>query len=334
MNKLSYTWPWIRIDKRLSNQLPYSRSFFSHLFERGAVRILEKIATQTPPSFGHLPLTGEKTDWLSLGRLIKKSYKLKDGDEVIIDNLERFVDGGILDECPAWDIEVRLEKEDYMVIYKPKGVLSHPNSVRDVQHPSVVWWVYHYIKNKATSWSWALPTSGSFIRAGLVHRLDKETDGCMIIAKTEKWLAYFKDLFQQKSLCETIQEKENVPLKKHYVATCEVTPGGQSFLEKISWQLPFIIQEDVIPKVPHPVVKEGITKVVSVKHRVATHDKVEVQLEILTWRTHQIRYHLSTHWLPIVGDYVYGKEDASGMQLTARKLEFIDCYGKEIVCEA
>jgi 23S rRNA-/tRNA-specific pseudouridylate synthase len=66
---------------------------------------------------------------------------------------------------------------------------------------------------------------GSFIRAGLVHRLDKETDGLMIIAKTEQGLAHFKSLFQQKSLAESIEAKESVPLKKFYQATVKVTPS-------------------------------------------------------------------------------------------------------------
>jgi 23S rRNA-/tRNA-specific pseudouridylate synthase len=56
-----------------------------------------------------------------------------------------------------------------------------------------------------------------------VHRLDKETDGLMIVAKTEKGLAYFKQLFQQKSEATTINEKELVPLKKYYRATAEIT---------------------------------------------------------------------------------------------------------------
>ena len=58
------------------------------------------------------------------------------------------MDGGILVECAQWDIDVRLVKDDYMVIYKPKGVISHPNSVWDVQHPSVVGGVYRYMRSQ------------------------------------------------------------------------------------------------------------------------------------------------------------------------------------------
>jgi len=54
-----------------------------------------------------------------------------------------------------------------------------------------------------------LPSIGNFIRAGLLHRLDKETNGLMIVAKTEKGLAHFKKLFQDKSESKTIDEKES-----------------------------------------------------------------------------------------------------------------------------
>jgi 23S rRNA-/tRNA-specific pseudouridylate synthase len=53
--------------------------------------------------------------------------------------------------------------------------------------------------------------------------LDKETDGLMIIAKTEKALKHFKDLFQRKSKSITLQEKEAVPLQKYYRAIIEKT---------------------------------------------------------------------------------------------------------------
>ena len=57
---------------------------------------------------------------------------------------------------------------------------------------------------------------------------------------------------------------------------------------------------------------------------------VKMQLQILTWRTHQIRYHLSNHGIPIQWDYLYGKENENvPMQLTAWKLEYQDLDGKQ-----
>ena len=156
---------------------------------------------------------------------IKKSYKLKNADQIFIDNLERYLSPIILEEAPKIEIPIIREKEDYLIINKPKGTLSHPNSIRDVSQPSVVGFLYHHFKN--------LPSYGNFIRAGLIHRLDKDTDGLMIIAKTEKGLQHFKNLFQQKSEAQTIAEKEAIPLQKYYKAVCKITPQGEIFLQKV-----------------------------------------------------------------------------------------------------
>jgi hypothetical protein len=107
---------------------------------------------------------------------------------------------------------------------------------------------------------------GNFVRAGLVHRLDKETDGLMNVDKTETWLAHFKSLFQQKSAAATLEEKEATPLKKFYRATCDITPEWEAFLHSIANSLPHYIIKNVIPQVPHPVVKEGITKVLAISY--------------------------------------------------------------------
>lgn len=334
-----------RIDTWLTSQFSYSRNFFQHIIERGGIRVVPDIAN----------------NGMALVQKVKKSYKLQEGDTIYIEQLERFLDGGILAECPpikitqkvdleetAHYLAILLEKKDYMVIYKAKGILSHPNSVWDVANPSVVGWLYHYFKAQETQNN--LPSTEHFMRAGLVHRLDKDTDGLMIIAKTERWLEYFKGLFQQKSWAETIEEKELVPLKKYYRALCEVSEAGKNFIAQIQHNLPYTIQEDVIPQTPHPIIKEGITKILAMRYG---HDymlwtnwqslditsnpstssgwHVRIDLEILTWRTHQIRYHLSKYGLPIVGDYLYGKEEDIPMQLTAWKLLFKDINGEEMV---
>lgn len=319
MNSLNYTWSWERIDTRLSSQFSYSRNFFHHIISRWGIKVWSKI--------------------------IKKSYRLKSNDEVFIDDLKRYLSPVILEEAPQIQIPIILEKEDYIIINKPKWVLSHPNSVWEVNYPSVVWFLYHNFKN--------LPSIGNFIRAGLIHRLDKDTDGLMIVAKTEKWLAHFKELFQQKSniippnviLGESEGSKDklehNIPIRKFYKATSITTILWEEFIKKIENNLPYYIQETVHAKVPNPIPKMWITKILEISHCHLEHtegsefDKWEISLnlEILTWRTHQIRYHLSNHWLPIVWDYLYGTENKIPMQLTAYRLEFIDPDWKKIELE-
>jgi len=301
MERLKYQWVGDRIDSRLVSQFDYSRNFFQHIISRGGIQVN--------------------------GKVIKKSYKLKNNDIVEIDDLSRYLSPIILDETPDIDIPIVLEKPDYLVINKPKWVLSHPNSIWDVSQPSVVWFLYHKYRD--------LPTVWNFIRAGLVHRLDKDTDGLMIIAKTEKWLAYFKDLFQQKS--GLVSESDDVELvekdikfRKFYRATSEITALWDAFLEKIKDNLPYYIRENVVPKVPNCIVKMWVTKILDFKEN---WDLVHLNLEILTGRTHQIRYHLSNHGLPILGDYLYWNENKEPMQLTAYRLEFTDVDGENINLE-
>jgi len=300
MQEIVYEWKWWdRIDSRLCWQFSYSRNFFHHIIERWGIKVNNKV--------------------------VKKSYKLKSWDKVEIDELERYLSPIILDEAEEIDIPIVREEEDYIILNKPKWVLSHPNSIRDAKKPSVVAFLYKHYKD--------LPSYGNFIRAWLVHRLDKDTDGLMIVAKTEKWLQHFKSLFQEKSESSSLEEKENTPLQKYYRAVCEITPKWAEFLEEMkrSW-LPYYIQETVIAKVPNCVPKMWITKVLDFEEM--NNWLVKMQLQILTWRTHQIRYHLSNHWLPIQWDYLYGKEDESiPMQLTAWKLEYLDLDGRMQIVE-
>lgn len=288
MQKLIFEGDSERIDTWLTKQFSYSRNFFHHILERKGVLVNGKVA--------------------------KKSLKLKSWDQILIDELERYLSPIILEEAPKLDIPILKETADYLIINKPKGVLSHPNSIWDIAKPSVVWFLYHHYKN--------LPSIWNFIRAWLLHRLDKDTDGLMIIAKSEKGLEHFKALFKAKSESEALEEKKAVPLKKWYHATCELTPQGEKFLAEISEKLPFIISEEVKAKVPNCTPKRGITQIEKIKK---TEDwTVELFLQIFTGRTHQIRVHLSNHGLPILGDYLYGKEAEVPVQLTAYQLEFKD----------
>ena len=292
MQKLIFEGESERIDTWLTKQFSYSRNFFHHILERKGVLVNGKVA--------------------------KKSLKLKSWDQILIDELERYLSPIILEEAPKLDIPILKETTDYLIINKPKGVLSHPNSIWDIAKPSVVWFLYHHYKN--------LPSIWNFIRAWLLHRLDKDTDGLMIIAKSEKGLEHFKALFKAKSESEALEEKKAVPLKKWYHATCELTPQGEAFLAAISEKLPFIISEEVRAKVPNCTPKRGITQIEKIKK---TEDwKVELFLQIFTGRTHQIRVHLSNHGLPILGDYLYGKEAEVPVQLTAYQLEFKDPAGE------
>ena len=227
-----------RIDKALSDYFSLSRNFFHQLFERNLIE----------------GIIGGKQ------KILKKSYTLEGGEELILPDLQRYENKQILAESPDIDLEVKLETPDYMVIYKPKGVLSHPKTLFDVSEASVVGFLYHRFGQ--------LPDGGSLVKAGLIHRLDKDTDGLMIIVKSEKGLSYFKDLFDRKSHHAVEGNMEEVvPLHKYYRAVCELTKQGEAWLH--SHPQAHTLSSMIQPKVNvfgYP--KLGITKVL--KHTISS----------------------------------------------------------------
>ena len=105
-------------------------------------------------------------------------------------------------------------------------------------------------------------------------------------------------------------------------------PEGKRFLGEIEGKLPFIISEEVRAKVPNTIPKLGITQIEKIEKK--PDGRIQLFLQIFTGRTHQIRFHLSNHGLPIVGDYLYGKKCEEAMQLTAYQLEFEDLGGERV----
>lgn len=289
-----YNWSWARIDVYLSQYCGMSRNFVQHCINHWLITISDQA--------------------------IKKSYHLQDGDLICIWSLARFQDVGVLAECAWIPLEIKLQTPDYVVLIKPKWVLSHPTSIREVGQPSVVWFLAHHFSN--------IPSVGSIIRAGLIQRLDKMTDGLMICILSERWLKYFGQLFREKSQASSIAEKELVRLRKYYHAKSHLTPLWAHNIAHID-RYPYYIQSIVKSKVPSlRSYKMGITKILSLDQ---SKQYVHTNLEILTGRTHQIRYHLSQMWLPIVGDSLYGVDDDESLWLTAYQLDFVDPDGYDRV---
>ncbi len=287
-----------RLDVFISKKFGFSRSFFANLLENWFVLVNQQNK--------------------------KKSYKLKPNDKILVKNFSKIFSKDILDEASYKELDVLIDKKDYLVVNKPKGVVSHPTSVWDMWTPSVASFVYHKYND--------IPLVDDVTRPGIVHRLDKETSWPMIVAKTYKGYDYFKNLFKKKSN-EYYSGENSSFLKKFYEA--EVLLDSKCSGVFIQEKLPFFIEEDVVPRTPCSYVKKWVTKVNNVLN---LYDNVfKIQMELITGRTHQARYHLSNNWAYILGDYLYWNKTSvslsSELKLKCNKLEFQDLYGECITLE-
>jgi 23S rRNA pseudouridine1911/1915/1917 synthase len=166
------------------------------------------------------------------------------------------------------------EDADVLVIDKPAGLVVHPGA----GNPS------HTLQNALLGWDASL---ARLPRAGLIHRLDKDTSGLLVVARTPE---------AQTSLSRQLMART---MSREYLAVCVgVMTGGGTIDAPIgrnrSDRLRMAVRESGRPAVTHYRVLE----------RFRAHTYLSVQLE--TGRTHQIRLHLSHQKYPIVGDPVYG----------------------------
>lgn len=197
-------------------------------------------------------------------------------------------------------LDIRYEDEDLLILFKEKDKIVHPtDSVRENTVVNTL--LYHYDQ---------LSDLSGEERPGIVHRLDKDTTGLLIIAKNndihEKLQALFKNREIKKiyyALCYgTFKEKVGVitkPIGRNPYRRTEMTIGGLNQKEARTFYR--VLWEDEF------------------------YSLVEIQLD--TGRTHQIRVHMKSINHPIVGDPVYGlkkeKLKVSSQMLSACKLEFI-----------
>ena len=177
-------------------------------------------------------------------------------------------------EPEALDLDIIFEDEDCLVVNKPVGLVVHPGAGNP--RGTLLNGLLHHA-----------PGLDQLPRAGIIHRLDKDTSGLLLVAKT---------LQAQTALTRELAERE---IARHYLAVCAgVLTGGGSIKEPIGRhpvdRLRMSVQRDGKPAVTH----------YRVIRRFAAHTYVSVQLE--TGRTHQIRVHFAHRRHALVGDQTYG----------------------------
>ena len=206
---------------------------------------------------------------------VKASYKLREHDEIEVELIAPAGDVFTPENIP---IEIVFEDETLVVVNKPSGMVVHPAA----GSPSGT------LANALAFHFQQLAGSGTSVRPGIVHRLDRDTSGLLVVAKTDAALENLSDQFRDRTVF------------KSYVALVHGRMAANS--GKIDQP----VARDPSNRTRMAVVRGGRSALTLYRVRRAFNRFTLLDVEIKTGRTHQIRVHLA--WLkhPVVGDETYG----------------------------
>ena len=224
------------------------------------------------------------------GESVKRNFKLRTGDEV-----KWTIPEPVSTEVLPEDIPLHILYEDahIIAINKPAGLVVHPAAGNETG--TLVNALLHHCTD--------LAGIGGEIRPGIVHRLDKDTSGAIVVAKTE---AALKELARQFKARETEKEYQTivrgVPI--HQRGTIKTTIGRHPIHRKK-------MAADV---------RNGRDAVSSYEVAEAFVGAALLRVRIETGRTHQIRVHMAHIKHPVIGDKLYGRSHANGIQADRQML--------------
>ncbi len=242
------------------------------------------------------------------GATAKPNYRLKKGDRIEWSLPEESPASALPENIP---LDILFEDDAVLVLNKPPGLVVHPAAGNE-SGTLVNALLFHD------------PVFQAIERAGIVHRLDKDTSGVMVVARSEAALAAMRQQFKSR---ET---------KKEYLALVWGTPPPTGRIETLLGRHPVHRQKQA-------VLKEGGREAISSYRTEETFPEVSlVAVNIETGRTHQIRVHMAHIGHPVVGDTLYGRarkhhlpETPQRQMLHAAKLSFNHpATGKRLSFEA
>ncbi len=226
------------------------------------------------------------------------------------------------------DFDVLLETKDFLVINKPAGLMVHPDGRKDVA-TLTDWLVVHYPDMKGVGEP-ARFNEEMIDRPGIVHRLDEDTSGVLIVARTKEAFLHFKKQFMDR----TIEKEYHAFVWGHMkdsdgVVDVPIGRNKEDFRRRHAGRG---VRGEVKEALTHWKCVERIT------------DEEGNQFSFMrlfpkTGRTHQLRVHMKYIQRPIVGDTLYAptKQEALGfhrLALHARRIAFRDLTGDTITVEA
>lgn len=215
------------------------------------------------------------------GKAVRPSTKIKSGEVISLD-IPRPQPLTLLPE--AIPLEILMEDSDILVLNKPAGLVVHP-APGNWSGTLINALLYHFASSGGT-----LSTIGGNERPGLVHRLDKDTSGVMVIAKTDLAHRALAAQFKQHTVAREYEALVwGVPRKGHGLIDLAI---GRDSKERKKFS----------PRTVRPKASATEYRVTQRYGKLAAH----VALFPRTGRTHQLRVHLSAIGHPILGDSIYG----------------------------
>ena len=240
------------------------------------------------------------------GKTEKAKYKVKSGDVIRLEEPETKTLELRPENIP---LDIVYEDDDVIVINKPQGMVVHPAPGHD-EHTLVNALLYHC----------PLSTINGTFRPGIVHRIDKDTSGLLMVAKNDK---------AHRSLTKQLKDKTNI---REYVALVH----GRIAEDEGTINAP--IGRSLKDRKKQAVVKDGRNAVTHFEVLKRYRDYTFVKCILETGRTHQIRVHMKYIGHPLVGDPLYGPKKTikgNGQFLHAGKPGFVHpTTGKLLIFEA
>lgn len=270
---------------------------------------IDKVITENFPQFSRSQIQlWFKGEHISVNdEIIKANYKVKEGDVVVVKRPKPEELNVVAEDIP---LAIVYEDEDVVVINKPQGMVVHPSA----GHPkgTLVNGLLYHIDH--------LSSINDVIRPGIVHRIDKDTSGLLMVAKNDT---------AHESLSKQLKDKTAT---RQYIGLVH----GEIPHEKGTIEAP--IGRSKVNRKSQAVIEGGKNAVTHFKviERFKDFTLIECQLE--TGRTHQIRVHMQYIKYPLAGDPLYGPRktiEGNGQYLHAKTLGFTHPRtGKEMLFEA